>query len=475
MSKLNRDILYLIFEELQNDKRSLSSCLSVNKIWCEIIIPILWKNPWKYLKHKEKELLLLNVIISHLSDESKNNLKSQGWTNSYQRPLFDYISFCRHLNLYKIKIIIERSASDEESISILENEIFNLFINENIKYKHLYIPIQFNYPIHLNPKAKHCFSDIEFLSCHASINDNILIGLTEICKYVKEINLFIGLFNNNYGIVNLIEAQKNLQNIRFIDYYQQNRDESFCIILENSLIEHANTVQNLKITKPFKIIPSFFVNLKRLELGDTYIKLMEWDYLEKSSLPFLRVLKASNVPIKVLTSLIKSTSGYLIEINIDYINHDDVNNKRIIQAIYQNCPRLNYLKLLIRNSNILELEKLLNNCHYLNGLCIIVDRNIMINWNGLFQTLAKSSPASLFKFKLCSNSFKEYNLDSLKVFFDNWNDRHPILLQTIRIFTNHKNINNLIIKYKEKGIVKKYDNDISGTTFDEFEWIQKKS
>ena len=88
MSKLNSDVLYLIFKELQDDKKTFLSCLTVNKIWCETIIPILWRNPWKYLKGKK---LLLNVIISCLSDESRNNLMSQGvdlLTNPYQRPLF---------------------------------------------------------------------------------------------------------------------------------------------------------------------------------------------------------------------------------------------------------------------------------------------------------------------------------------------------------------------------------------------------
>jgi hypothetical protein len=48
MSKLYGDILYLIFKKLQYDKNSLALCLTVNKTWCEVIIPILWKNPWDY-------------------------------------------------------------------------------------------------------------------------------------------------------------------------------------------------------------------------------------------------------------------------------------------------------------------------------------------------------------------------------------------------------------------------------------------
>ncbi|CAG8694481.1 14391_t:CDS:1, partial [Rhizophagus irregularis] len=45
MAKLNKDILFLIFEELQVDSKTLFSCLMVNKIWCETVTPILWRNP----------------------------------------------------------------------------------------------------------------------------------------------------------------------------------------------------------------------------------------------------------------------------------------------------------------------------------------------------------------------------------------------------------------------------------------------
>src|SRR5438034_4068147 len=130
MSKLNRDVLYFIFESFQDDKKTLHTCLLINKTWCEIIVPILWRNPWKFLK-KEKEKMLFNIIISHLSDELKNNLKIQSnnnniLINSYKRPLFNYIRFCRHLNL-KYLDDMNDTIKEEFKISI-ENEIFNLFI-----------------------------------------------------------------------------------------------------------------------------------------------------------------------------------------------------------------------------------------------------------------------------------------------------------------------------------------------------------
>jgi hypothetical protein len=125
------------------------------------------------------------------------------------------------------------------------------------------------------------------------------------------------------------------------------------------------------ITKrPTTNILSSFINLKVLTLDGSSHD-MEWNCLKDLSLPFLQILKASRVPVNVLTDLIENTKGYLLKIKINYIRHGEIDNKRIIHAIYQNCPNLRYLKLLFRNFNILELENLLINCKYLDGLFLI--------------------------------------------------------------------------------------------------------
>ncbi len=348
---------------------------------CEISVPILWRDPWKYLNMKRKASLL-NVIISHLSDETKNNLiKNQkifinsfntNNINSYQKPLlFNYINFCKHLNLNIIMNMI--SIIETSKKSILQNEIFNLFINENTRITHLYIPQIFNYQIHLIPEAKRCFSEIEFLSCYTRINDNILTGLTEICKSIKELRLFVELSNNNYGITKLIKIQKKLVIVQLIDVdlinyrflvFQQ--DKEFCKVLENSLIKHANTIQCFKRDKPLTTkILLYLVNLKELVLCDIYgYHINNWDCLENLSLPSLQILKSYNIPIKYLSNLMKNTNGSLIEIKI---NHFDIDDGKIIQVIYQNCPKLKYLKLPFENSNILKLENLLINCNNLQS------------------------------------------------------------------------------------------------------------
>ncbi|PKK71474.1 hypothetical protein RhiirC2_778366 [Rhizophagus irregularis] len=443
MSELNKDILYLIFVELQDDIKTLYSSLSVNKTWCELIVPILWRNPWKFLTNRS-EILLFNVIISHLSDESKNNLMIQDndlFKILLQKPLFNYISFCRHLNLNSIDLIIyfiERNYS-KSNISVIKNEILNLFINENTRFTHLYIPQNFDYQIHLIPGAKHCFSEIVFLSCNTNrVNGNVLIGLAEICQSIKELELT--------EIIKLIDASKKLINVRLkiIDtvvilctsiYYPilnnlYDIEESFHIILENSLMRHAHTIQYFKIEAPpaTKIL-STLVNLKRLELSkiNHNIKL-KFNGLENNiSLPSLQILKTDIFQINILRNLIVNTNGSLTKISIDYIFHNKTDNENIIKAINQSCPNLMFLKLVFKIENILELEKLLIKCQYLNGFYFHILN--LLDLDKLFEVLTRSSPTSLFKFKFNITSHEQTTLVSFKLLINNWKGRHPMLLQ----------------------------------------------
>ena len=182
-SNLNKDVVFLILKELQNDRGTLHSCLFVNKAWCEIIVPMLWKNPWKYLTANTNikvKISLLNVIVSHLSNETKEilkkNLKSQDIVlSAQQRPLFNYISFCRYLKLHNLDEIIVLSEDIE---------------NPEASITHLYIPLRFNYQIHLIPGAECCFSQLKFIHCSTSnTNLNILEGLSKISKSIEKLSI----------------------------------------------------------------------------------------------------------------------------------------------------------------------------------------------------------------------------------------------------------------------------------------------
>src|ERR1044072_304518 len=106
---------------------------------------------------------LLNVIFSYLSNETKKFLKNKDFNLSQQKPLFNYISFCKYLELHNLERIIDYYNMFDYIASIINDEVFKLFI-KNAKITHLYIPRIYR-QIPLIPEAKHCFSELKFLQC----------------------------------------------------------------------------------------------------------------------------------------------------------------------------------------------------------------------------------------------------------------------------------------------------------------------
>src|ERR1044072_1779157 len=90
---LPADCLNNIFECL-NDKADLRSCLLVNRIWCEVSVPILWRTIQNY-----------NTLITSLPNESKEILQKNEiiiLTQNLKPPLFNYVAFIKTLSVWDI-------------------------------------------------------------------------------------------------------------------------------------------------------------------------------------------------------------------------------------------------------------------------------------------------------------------------------------------------------------------------------------
>src|SRR2546421_5604420 len=173
---------------------------------------------------------LLEVIVSFLTNETRDNMISRGLNlliKPDKQPLFNYICYCRNLDLSKLRNVIRtiRNIRSESKWSIISNEIFKLFINENSKIIGLIIPSGFNHQIQLLPGFENCFSDLEFLQCECGSDQHILDRLAEVCKSIKNL-VIIANFMRNDAIIRIIKAQTKLVNIRF-DQSIRNNDRSF--------------------------------------------------------------------------------------------------------------------------------------------------------------------------------------------------------------------------------------------------------
>jgi hypothetical protein len=433
----------------KNPKKDL-----VNRTLCRTTVPILWKNS----KKDAKDLSIISdVILSYFSEESRNTLRNQGIdlfkSAAYQQPLFDYISFWRYLDLNHLDDILKFIVNNKSiDISLLRDIVSKIF-SRNAKFTHLITKHQCYYIL----GAEHCFSKLRSLQCSAYYPDsqkNLLEELTRTCKSIQQLELVVVVVEDDSEVrqvAKLIKAQESLHDVNIA--FGRNEIESHLKIIEESLIKHVHTIQHLKINwLPItKILSYDCKNLLSLDIqAEVYDNKfnINWSHLENLSLPVIKSLRVRNIPPKISISLIENTKGHLTELNI-YI----VEDKIPIQVIYKNCPNLKYLQLDVNESNLLEFKKLLIECQYLEGLMI----SLKSYGDNLFEILANFSPTNLVKFAFFLNSgFYYLELKSLKSSLDNWENRHPMLLQFTDPPEYRSTLDELLEKYKKKGIIKKY-------------------
>src|SRR5688572_17049386 len=106
-----------------------------NRLWCETVIPILWKNPWYYEDeiNYQKKGSLYRILTFSLPDDVKDYLTSKGIqlsSISHQSLSFDYLSFCKSINTKVIKDITSLGSSSTFNQFLLQQEVYHLFMRK---------------------------------------------------------------------------------------------------------------------------------------------------------------------------------------------------------------------------------------------------------------------------------------------------------------------------------------------------------
>src|ERR1044072_8083452 len=233
MSKLNEDILSLIFEELQDDSKTLFSCLMVNRIWCKTVVPVLWRNPWRYSINYRNRSYLFIIFIFYLPDNIKEFLTSkeiQLPPISYQSLLFDYLSFCRSINTNIMNCIVSTRTSSGYELFLLQQEFYSILMKKCSELKYLDMESSIKHQIFYFPEAKTCLDSLCELRCDTSTDPSYFYGLASICQYIQKIIIINTNTKVNDGTVKIIEAQKNL---RYFEWNDDFDDEYFMDSLED--------------------------------------------------------------------------------------------------------------------------------------------------------------------------------------------------------------------------------------------------
>ncbi len=157
---------------LKDDLNVLFSCIRVNRFFCRIFIPILWRNPFRFIKHNEPLIQIFNTLIHCLHPFDRNWLKYERSIQIEELPTpkvyFKYHTYIKEFELnplikamrlwtseylfgitngkyymYKPKRKGRRSGPNRRKISKrvdkINHHIGNLFFNKGGQYNSLNI------------------------------------------------------------------------------------------------------------------------------------------------------------------------------------------------------------------------------------------------------------------------------------------------------------------------------------------------
>jgi hypothetical protein len=492
MLHLTEDCLKIIINELQYDSLSLYSCILVNRHWCRIAIPILWKNPSSL---KGFSLFkLYNMIIFILPKSSKkylsDNIPELSLTETSDKPLFNYISFFSQIspdlisNISHILVTNGEEYYNEERFEerykcyILEQEIYKLFINNCKNLKYFYWNT--SHPLFNYQGATTYFSQLCSLKINLMfVTTGNLFDMTQICQNIEYLEVS-NCDEDIIGLVNFIKIQRNLQSL-CIDFLYREKLSCFRFsLLSNIIMKKASTIKKF-IVKPFvklispKILTSL-INLQHLELinEDEFARIYgvftmkEWNkYLSKSSFPNLQYLKIINLPSLKDYMLIEKSNGNILEINIyreccmhEERVHDPIYTNKLIMTISKCCPKIKRLTINIEPENLEDLKEIFLNCTQLEMMGFLLDSEEH-NGDKLLEIISDYSPETLYECSFYRTENSIFTTEGLEKFFENWKKRKPLIFNIIQDYNDNEESfiehDKIIKKYFDEGVIKKYN------------------
>lgn len=299
------ELLENIISYHKENPKTLFKCSLVSKGWCNIVIPYLWKNPFRFCystsQHKIIKVYLQFLSKEFLKEHDLNDLKEIIQINNLKPPSYNYLSFLQEfiyitlydslINLLKKELSYKAlSYSNEKDCSIFHpsknfmlgkvlpimNELIKLLMKNGTRIFHFNLSapsvtcnckwLPSNYIIlpsqqqqqqvlqQQQQQQKQCqhqqpmlFSSLQSFICDNNGHDfnHIIMELSNHSKNI--LNLEIKKPQNDQNIshwINLINSQKNLQKLKLELFYNH---DSYKIALS---------------------IPSQYHSLKEVELVD---------------------------------------------------------------------------------------------------------------------------------------------------------------------------------------------------------------
>ncbi|RIA87402.1 hypothetical protein C1645_777385 [Glomus cerebriforme] len=491
---LSEDCIWEILQYLSDDKKSLYSCLLTNRLFCRIVVQILWRNPWNQwinINYKcdddSREQIYWNSLGRTISKcfskeikQSSSLLKKHKQNRLLQQqPLFNYVSYIQIISAEVIDKLIKYIFDDinnRQTEQKFNKKFWLFFMNRCSRIKSLNMP-RFN--LFEYPASKISLSSLSTLKVIVSYPKEIIFELSKNINTLKRIEFrldnTIGNSNNDDNIKTLILSQKNLKEIKFIFFREHtlffNQDMIKQLSQTLRVLELCNctfipiqTISNfINITELKICFNSFMYNGEGVNnLRDVFLPKLETlsliNFRDRDLIFLSKLIETTQGSLKILNvhtnstdttpAILFSISGLLLPTSPILLPTSSI--KLYLHTIQTACPNIEVLPVWLNSETVLQdFEDLLKSCSKI--------RKIIIHATTPFNDIPTKSILDLLALKSSSLFLNNIHLigqwkfsnSELENFFDLWKEmkRKPI-----ECFS-HNNVyyiyikSNYIIKY----------------------------
>ncbi|CAB4402612.1 unnamed protein product [Rhizophagus irregularis] len=412
---LNEHCLIRIFELLAEDSNSLFCCALVSRFWCIYALPILWRNPWFYIKNSGTgsdrwRTGLITTYVATLPQSSKDILSRAGIKPPCitKNPVFDYSCFLKGLHICSLEVhvifwillvtgvtiengrVIVINPTLRKKIFIVIQELMRLFFRKSSVLYNLnagsgiIVPEILANVITEIPEAKKVLKKLRTFTCGSTVNTTKFMAkiVSTLSNYSRNIQqLEIHPYEDINELSKLINVQKYLSTISMEENLTSGNIRQISWKNTNGapyeIIKKAHFITRLTIGRMYFPIEelSNFVNLEELILssfGDQDYPRSKWIQLTGVSLKKLKLFYFcsvnSTIYLDIFANFIKNCKKLQHIIIHSHKLSDPKNSGLLIDNIAQYCPDILLYEGPILQENIKELTKLLQSCNKLKSL-----------------------------------------------------------------------------------------------------------
>jgi hypothetical protein len=387
----------------------------VSRIWCIYALPILWRNPWFYIRNSGTgsdrwRTGLIATYVTTLPQSSKDILSQAGIKIPCisKDPVFDYSCFLKGLHICSLEVhvifwillvtgvtvehgrVIVINPPLRKKIFIVIQELMRLFFRKSSVLYNLnagsgiIVPEILANVITEIPEAKKVLTKLRTFTCGSTANTTKFMAkiISTLSNYSRNIQqLEIHPYEDINELSKLISVQKYLSTISMEESHTSGNIRQISWKDTNSapfeIIKKAQFITRLTIGRMYFPIEelSNFVNLEELILsafGDQDYPRSKWIQLTGVSLKKLKIFYFcsvnSTIYLDIFANFIKNCKRLQQIIIHSHKLSDPKNSGLLIANIAQYCPDIILYEGPILQENIKELTKLLQSCNKLKSL-----------------------------------------------------------------------------------------------------------